>query len=82
MKMINYLESMKITHLRHKCIGCNACVEEAPNQFEMSDTDGKSNLKDSKKNKEFYSKSITPDEYEAAKNAEISCPVNIIKVDK
>lgn len=72
----------QITHLRHKCIGCNACVEEAPNQFEMDETDGKSNLKESKKKGDFYSKSETDDEYEQAVNASESCPVNIIHVKK
>jgi ferredoxin len=73
---------ININHLRRKCIGCNACVEEAPNLFIIDEKDGKSNLIDSKQNKDFFNKVETEDEYESAKNAELSCPVNIIKVSK
>ena len=33
-----------VTLQRNKCIGCNYCVELAPNQFQMSKKDGKSVL--------------------------------------
>lgn len=72
----------KIIHQRNKCIGCNACVESAPNRWRISKKDGKSILIDGKEKKGFFIASINIDEYnenfEAAKN----CPVHIIKLDK
>ena len=37
-----------ITQQRHKCIGCNYCVELAPDRWIMSDKDGKSVLVEGK----------------------------------
>ena len=43
-----------ITLQRNKCIGCNYCVELAPNQFQMSKKDGKSVLLHSQNKKGFF----------------------------
>ena len=42
-----------ITLQRNKCIGCNYCVELAPNLFQMSKKDGKSVLLNTKEKKGF-----------------------------
>lgn len=69
----------KLVHFRGKCIGCNSCVEHAPNFWKM-DSDGKSTLQDSVKKKEIYVKEI--DDLFVAENklAEKDCPVKIIRV--
>jgi ferredoxin len=70
----------KIVHFRDKCIGCNSCVEHAPEHWEMSQEDGKSNLKKSDKRKETHIRKISIVEVEANKKAAEDCPVKIIQV--
>ena len=43
-----------VTLQREKCIGCNYCVEMAPEQFAMSKKDGKSVLLHSQNKKGFH----------------------------
>lgn len=70
-----------VTLQRNKCIGCNYCVELAPNQFRMSKKDGKSVLLHSKEKKGFYTlKSNETSILEPCENASKACPVNIISV--
>jgi ferredoxin len=72
--------AIKILHKRDDCIGCNACVEEAPNFFSMEE-DGKSTLKNSLVTGcHHVSETRDPTDKEDLKNAEESCPVNIIIV--
>jgi len=53
----------------------------APDNWEMNCTDGKADLKNSKKGKNGYCMvEISEIEIEANKNAERDCPVGIIKV--
>ncbi|HKL34934.1 MAG TPA: ferredoxin [Salegentibacter sp.] len=70
-----------ITLQRQKCIGCNYCVELAPEQFQMSKKDGKSVLLKAIDNKGFHTLKSPDHSFlapaEAAANA---CPVKIIKV--
>ncbi|NCP20457.1 MAG: ferredoxin [Flavobacteriales bacterium CG_4_9_14_0_2_um_filter_35_242] len=70
-----------ITLQRKKCIGCNYCVELAPNQFQMSKKDGKSVLLKSQDKKGFFTLK-TNDEgvFEASQKASVACPVKIISV--
>ncbi|RMD45861.1 MAG: hypothetical protein D6831_02855, partial [Aquificota bacterium] len=35
---------LQIIHYREKCIGCNACVEAAPDRWAISKKDGKAVL--------------------------------------
>ena len=70
----------KVIQLRHKCIGCNACVEAAPEQWIMSKKDGKSYLKKSKKKGKYYMLEIPEWDVENNKLAAKNCPVNIIDV--
>ncbi len=68
-----------VTLQRNKCIGCNYCVELAPNQFQMSKKDGKSVLLYSKEKKGFFTfKSKDYTILEACENASKACPVKII----
>jgi len=70
-----------VTLQRHKCIGCNYCVEMAPGQFQMSKKDGKTVLLNTKENKGFFTlKSNNYEILEACENASKACPVNIISV--
>jgi len=67
-----------LIHQRDKCIGCNYCVELAPDRWRMSKTDGKSLLLGSKAKKGFYSVKVHEIETEANQKAAAACPVNII----
>ena len=57
-----------ITLQRKKCIGCNYCVENAPNQWAMSGKDGKVVLLHSTEKKGFHTyKTYEEDIYEENK---------------
>lgn len=70
-----------ITLQRQKCIGCNYCVELAPEQFQMSKKDGKSVLLNATDKKGFHT--LKSHDHSLLPNAEAAaaaCPVKIIKV--
>lgn len=70
-----------ITLQRNKCIGCNYCVELAPEQFQMSKKDGKSVLLHSDNKKGFFTtKSNNDFILESCQEASKACPVKIITV--
>jgi ferredoxin len=70
-----------VTLQRNKCIGCNYCVELAPDQFRMSKKDGKSVLLHSKDKKGFFTlKSNNYLIFDNCKKAAKACPINIITV--
>ena len=70
-----------ITLQRNKCIGCNYCVELAPELFQMSKKDGISVLLRAVYNKGFHTlKSADHSLLENAEAASIACPVKIISV--
>lgn len=72
-----------VTLQRAKCIGCNYCVELAPEQFQMSKKDGKSVLLHAKDKKGFFTiKSLNEDILDNAIKAKEACPVKIISVKK
>ena len=69
-----------VTLQRQKCIGCNYCVELAPEQFQMSKKDGKSVLLHSKEKKGFFTLKSPDDRiFEPCTEAQKACPVNIIE---
>ncbi|MCB0761280.1 MAG: ferredoxin [Flavobacteriales bacterium] len=70
----------QIIFYREKCIGCNACVEAAPEQWRMSRKDGRCNLIGSSEKKGIYRSKIQEEDLPANRIAERNCPVNIIKV--
>ena len=70
-----------VTLQRKKCIGCNYCVELAPNQFQMSKKDGKSVLLYAIDKKGFSTiKSTDYSILQSCIEASKACPVNIITV--
>ncbi len=70
-----------ITLQRQKCIGCNYCVEVAPEQFTMSQKDGKSTLINAYERKGFHTLKETDNEiFEQVKQAADLCPAKIISV--
>lgn len=70
-----------ITLQRDKCIGCNYCVEMAPNLFQMSKKDGKSVLLNSLNTKGFHTlKSPDHTIVSIGELAEKACPVKIISI--
>lgn len=70
-----------ITLQRNKCIGCNYCVELAPNQFQMSKKDGKSVLLHATEKKGFFTiKSFDESIFDVSNEAKKACPVKIIEV--
>ncbi len=72
-----------VTLQRHKCIGCNYCVELASGQFQMSKKDGKSVLLHAQEKKGFFTvKSNNELIFDDCENAAKACPVNIISVKR
>ncbi|MGL1889861.1 MAG: ferredoxin [Reichenbachiella sp.] len=71
----------KITQYRDKCIGCNACVEVAPDRWRISKKDGRCTLVGGKEKKGIYHVDAHDHELEENKRAANSCPVNIIKIN-
>ena len=47
---------IQIVYQRSKCIGCNYCIELAPDRWAMNKKDGKSVLLESRYKKGFYDK--------------------------
>jgi len=73
---------IRISHHRIKCIGCNYCVEVAPSNWIMDETDGKSTLLEAKEKKGIHISITSDDDFETNIEAANICPVNIIKVEK
>ncbi len=71
-----------ITQQREKCIGCNYCVEAAPDRWRMSKRDGRSTLVDAKNSRGFWTVKVNDDEQEANEKAAKLCPVKIIRIKK
>jgi len=71
---------IQITQHRAKCIGCNYCVEIAPNRWRMNKKDGKSVLLEAKEKKGFFTVELHDMEYEENEAAARACPVRIINV--
>ena len=70
-----------VTLQRNKCIGCNYCVELAPELFQMSKKDGKSVLLRAVDNKGFHTlKTTDMSLLDTSEAAALACPVKIISV--
>jgi ferredoxin len=74
------MKPMKIQHYRQGCIGCNACVQHAPQNWIMNEEDGKVDLKNATQKNEIFTAELDIIDLEANKKACESCPMNIIKV--
>ena len=75
------MKTRKIIHTRKRCIGCNACVEIAPQTWVISEEDGQSNLIGAKQKGDLFIGEIFECDVEANKTAADACPMNIIKVE-
>lgn len=71
---------MKIQHFRKDCIGCNACVQYAPQTWSMNEADGKVDLIDGVTNGNTVTAELLAGDLEANRSASASCPVKIIKI--
>ncbi len=69
-----------VIHQREKCIGCNYCVELAPEHWKMSKKDGKSVLLGAIEKKGFWSSKISEQDVDVNEKAAKACPVNIIQI--
>ncbi len=67
---------------RGKCIGCNGCVEAAPNRWRISKKDGRCNLIEGQEKKGVYRVLVHDDEYSQNVRAAANCPVKIIQVER
>jgi ferredoxin len=73
---------IQITQQRNKCIGCNYCVELAPERWRMSKKDGKSILLEAREKKGFHTVEVHDMEHLENVAAAEACPVNIIHIKK
>ena len=73
---------IQIVQHRQKCIGCNACVEAAPEYWKMSKADGKCYLLKAKMKGEYYIINAPDFAFDENVQAAKNCPVNIITVKK
>lgn len=73
---------IRVTQHRHKCIGCNACVEADKYRWRISRRDGKSTLIGATEKRGWFSVLVEDDEEEALEQARRNCPVNIIRWEK
>jgi ferredoxin len=73
---------IRVVQHRHKCIGCNACVEADPFRWRISRKDGKSVLIGGKEKRGWYSVLVEDDEELTIQQATMHCPVNIIRFEK
>jgi ferredoxin len=69
-----------VVQRRHKCIGCNYCVEIAPEFWRMSRKDGKSVLLGAEDKRGNFVLKIPDTNFELHKKAADVCPVKIIDV--
>lgn len=70
----------KIQFFREKCIGCGACVQNAPQYWEISSQDGKSILKGGRAEKGIFIIPIMKEEISEQKKVVQDCPMHIIKI--
>ncbi len=71
---------VQIIYHRSKCIGCNGCVEAAPDRWRVSRKDGKCNLIGSKEKKGIHQIRLMDHELEESLKAAENCPARIIQV--
>lgn len=72
--------SFKIIHDRKKCIGCNSCINIAPQTWIMDENDGKARLVGSQEKGLVFVGEITDCDLAANKKAAAACPMKTIKV--
>ncbi len=73
---------VRIIYYRSKCIGCNACVEAAPDRWRVSKKDGRCTLVGADEKKGVYRRLVSEDEYDKNAMAAANCPQKIIRLDR
>ena len=73
---------IQIVYHRKKCIGCNYCIELAPERWAMNNKDGKSVLLGSRNKKGFFTAEVQDDECKVNNLIAKVCPVKIIHINK
>ena len=73
---------IQIVYHRKKCIGCNYCIELAPERWAMNNKDGKSVLLGSRNKKGHFTAEVQDDEYKVNNLIAKVCPVKIIHINK
>ncbi|MBT8191442.1 MAG: ferredoxin [Bacteroidia bacterium] len=71
---------IQILFHRKKCIGCNACVEAAPDRWRVSKKDGRCHLIGASEKKDIYKVNVSTEEYDQNMIAAKNCPVRVIKI--
>jgi len=71
----------RIFYQRQKCIGCNACVEAAPQRWRVSRKDGRCTLVGSSGKNGMFHVKIDAEEIEDNQLAAANCPARIIRVE-
>lgn len=74
--------SFKIVHFRKDCIGCNSCVNIAPQSWTMDQKEGKAMLVGAKKKKDLYVAELFDCDLDANERAAKACPMRIIQINK
>lgn len=74
-------KTFKIIQFRENCIGCNSCVENSPDNWEINPQDGKACLKRSQEKNGKFIAEISELEVEANKRSAQYCPVGIIHIN-
>lgn len=82
LKLANKMKTIKISHDRNNCIGCNSCVSIAPQTWIIDPKDGKSNLVGARKKGRVYMSEIFECDLVANEKAARACPMRIIKIYK
>ena len=73
---------IQIAYQRKKCIGCNYCIELAPERWKMNKKDGRSVLLGARNIKGLYKVEVDEVEYQANKASAKVCPMKIIRINK
>ena len=72
---------VRIVYLKHRCIGCNACVEAAPDRWRVSRKDGRCNLVGGEVKQGIYRTLVSMHEFDRNEEARQNCPVRAIQVE-
>ncbi|MFA6024038.1 MAG: ferredoxin [Candidatus Gracilibacteria bacterium] len=72
----------KIVHFQNDCIGCNSCVNIAPQSWMMDEKEGKAVLVGGKKKKAVFVAEVFDCDLEANERAAEACPMRIIQINR
>lgn len=71
---------IRVIYYRSKCIGCNACVEAAPDYWRVSKRDGKCSLIGATQKKGIYNMLTNDIDLEKLNKSADNCPSKIIQI--